>query len=63
MPYLTRSPLLVTSANFDCGLWMEESEHFGVQRWGIYFFGEHSGIAEIDVRGVPNVSAFVERYE
>ncbi|MGB7893600.1 MAG: LuxR C-terminal-related transcriptional regulator [Microcoleus sp.] len=38
-------------------------EHFGVQRWGIYFFGEHSGIAEIDVRGVPNVSAFVERYE
>lgn len=38
-------------------------EHFGVQRWGIYFFSQHSGIAEIDVHGVPNVSAFVERYE
>ncbi len=38
-------------------------EHFGVQRWGISFLNEQSGIAEIDVRGVPNVSAFLERYE
>ncbi len=38
-------------------------EHFGIQRWGIYFLDEQSRLAEVDVRGVPDVDAFVECYE
>lgn len=38
-------------------------ELFGVQRWGIYLLDEQLQLAEVDVYGVPNVEAFVERYE
>jgi DNA-binding CsgD family transcriptional regulator len=38
-------------------------EHFGVQRWGIYLFNKQRGIPEMEIRGVPNVNAFVECYE
>lgn len=38
-------------------------ELFGVQRWGIYLLDEQSQLAEVDICGVPNVEAFVERYE
>lgn len=57
----------IASARDECELRLRfmdgVGEHFGVQRWGISFLNEHSGIAEIDVRGVPNASAFLERYE
>jgi len=38
-------------------------ELFDVQRWGIYLLDEQSQLAEVDVYGVPNIEAFVERYE
>ncbi|NJM63493.1 MAG: LuxR family transcriptional regulator [Oscillatoriales cyanobacterium RU_3_3] len=38
-------------------------EHFGVQRWGIYLFGKQGEIPQMDIRGVPNVNAFVDCYE
>jgi DNA-binding CsgD family transcriptional regulator len=38
-------------------------EHFGVQRWGIYFLDEQFRLAEVEVCGVPNFGVFVECYE
>lgn len=37
------------------------SEHFGVQRWGIYLMKDETCLADFDVRGVSD--SFVERYE
>lgn len=37
------------------------SDHFGVQRWGIYLLDDHQNLAGFDVVGVSD--AFVERYE
>ena len=37
------------------------SEHFGIQRWGIYLLDEQNCLASFDVKGVSD--AFVERYE
>ena len=37
------------------------SEHFGVQRWGLYLLDQHHKLASFDVVGVSN--QFVERYD
>jgi DNA-binding CsgD family transcriptional regulator len=37
------------------------SEHFGVQRWGIYLLDTEHGLASVDAEGVSD--AFVERYQ
>jgi DNA-binding CsgD family transcriptional regulator len=37
------------------------SEHFGIQRWGIYLLDAQKRLASFDVKGVSD--AFVERYE
>lgn len=39
----------------------EVSQHFGVQRWGIYLLDDNNRLAIFDVVGVSD--AFVERYE
>jgi DNA-binding CsgD family transcriptional regulator len=37
------------------------SEHFGVQRWGIYLLDAENGLASVDAEGVSD--DFVERYQ
>jgi DNA-binding CsgD family transcriptional regulator len=37
------------------------SEHFGVQRWGIYLLNDENHLASFDVVGVSD--SFIERYE
>ncbi len=37
-------------------------EHFGVQRWGIHMFNENNSYIAVEIRGLPNVDRFVERY-
>lgn len=39
------------------------AELFNVQRWGIYLLDEQSCFAAVDVRGIPDVDAFIDCYE
>ena len=40
------------------------SQHFGIQRWGIYMFNENENdsYSAVEVHGVPNLENFIELY-
>ncbi len=50
-----------TEAELSSCLMDNISEHFGVQRWGLYLLDEQNNLASFDVVGVS--SDFVERYD